>query len=57
VITILVQLVVVLLIVGLLLWAIQQFLPIPAPIKNIIYVVIVVILALYLLRVFGIVHI
>ena len=53
---ILIQLVIILVIVGLLLWVVQQFLPVPVVIKNVIHVLVILIVILYLLRVFGIVH-
>jgi hypothetical protein len=53
----LVELVVVLIVAGLVLWLVQQFLPIPVGLKNLIYVVIVLILILYLLRIFGILRV
>lgn len=46
--------VVVLIVVGVLLWLVQTYLPIAAPIKMLIQVVVVLFLVLWLLNVFGI---
>jgi hypothetical protein len=52
-IAILIQLVIALVIVGLILWLVQQFLPVPPVFKSAIYAIVVIILILWLLRVFG----
>jgi hypothetical protein len=49
----LIQLIVVLAVVGLLLWAIESVIPMDPTIKNIIRVVVIVAVCLYLLSVFG----
>jgi len=56
-ITILIQLVIGLIILGVVFWLVQSYIPIPAPIKNVIYVVLILILLIWLLRIFGIWHI
>ena len=38
---------------GLFVWALTTFIPMPAPFKNAIYVISVVVLVLYILQVFG----
>jgi hypothetical protein len=53
----LIQLIIVLIIVGLLLWLVQSYLPVPPMIKSVINIVMVLIVILYLLRMFGIVHV
>jgi len=50
----LIQLVVVLIVVGVLLWAVNAFIPMDGKIKQILNVVIVIAVILWLLRVFGI---
>lgn len=50
----LVQLVVVLIVVGVLLWAVNAFIPMDGKIKQILNVVVVIAVILWLLRVFGI---
>lgn len=50
----LIQIVVVLIIIGVILWMINTYLPMAPPIKMIINVVVVLIICLWLLRVFGI---
>ena len=52
-----IQLVVVLIIVGFLLYLAETYIPMAAPFKLVIRVVVVVILVLYLMRIFGIVDI
>lgn len=49
----LIQLIVIIAVVGLFVWAITTLLPMPAPFKNAIYVLAVVFLALFLLNAFG----
>jgi len=49
----LIQLVVVLIVVGVLLWAVNSFIPMDSKIKQILNVVVVVAVVLWLLRVFG----
>jgi hypothetical protein len=50
----LIQLVVALIVVGVLLWAVNAFIPMDGKIKQILNVVIVIAVILWLLRVFGI---
>ena len=50
----LIQLVVVLVVVGVLLWAINSYIPMQATIKRILNVVVVLVVVLWLLSVFGI---
>jgi len=50
----LVQVVVALVVVGVLLWAINNFIPMDGKIKQILNIVVVVMVVLWLLRVFGI---
>ena len=49
-----IQLLVVLIIVGVVLWLVQTYIPMAAPVKTIITVVVILFLCLWLLRVFGI---
>ena len=51
---ILIQVVVVLIIVGLVLWLVQTYLPLPPPIKTGIVVLIILLLILWLLNVAGV---
>lgn len=41
---------------GLLVWAITNFIPMPPPFKNAIYVISVVVLVIYVLHAFGLFH-
>ena len=50
----LIQLVVVLVVLGVLLWAINAYIPMDATIKKIVNVVIILVAVLYLLSAFGI---
>lgn len=50
----LVQLVIVLIVVGVLLWAVNSYIPMDAKIKNILNVVVVIAVVLWLLNVFGV---
>ena len=50
----LVQVVVALVVVGVLLWAINNFIPMDGKIKQILNIVVVVMVVLWLLRVFGV---
>lgn len=50
----LIQILVVLIIVGVILWMVQTYIPMAPPIRTIITVVVVLILCLWLLRIFGI---
>ena len=51
----LLQLVIVLIVVGVLLWAINSYIPMQATIKKILNVVVVIAVVLWLLSVFGII--
>ena len=50
----LVQLIVVLIVVGVLLWAVNSYIPMDAKIKNILNIVVVICVVFWLLNVFGI---
>lgn len=50
----LLQLVIVLVVVGVILWAINSYIPMQATIKKILNVVVVIVVVLWLLSVFGI---
>ena len=50
----LISVLVVLIVVGVILWLVQTYIPMPAPIKTIITVVVVLFLCIWLLRLFGI---
>ena len=50
----LIQLLVVLIVVGVVLWLLNNYVPMQPPIKNILNIVVVLILCLWLLSVFGI---
>ncbi len=49
----LIQLVVMLIIVGVLLWLVNTYIPMAAPIKSIINIVVVLVVVLWLLGIFG----
>jgi len=51
----LINLVLILVVVGLLLWAINAYIPMQATIKKILNVVVVIVVVLWLLSVFGII--
>lgn len=50
----LINLIVVLIVVGLLLWLVNNYIPMDRKIKNILNIVVVVLVVLWLLQVFGI---
>jgi hypothetical protein len=50
----LIELVVILALVGMALWAIQTYLPIDPTMKRVIHIVVIVVVVIYLLRVFGV---
>lgn len=52
----LVQLVMVLIVVGVLLWMINRFIPMQGTIKSILNAVVVIAVVLWLLNVFGLLH-
>jgi hypothetical protein len=52
----LVQLLVVLIVVGVLLWLVNRFIPMQATIKSILNAVVVIGVVLWLLNVFGVLH-
>jgi hypothetical protein len=49
----LISLIVVIVVVGVLLWAVESFLPMSPPIKRLLQIVVVLVLILWLLQVFG----
>jgi hypothetical protein len=50
----LIQLVIALVVVGVLLWAVNNYIPMDGKIKNILNIVVVVVVVLWLLQVFGV---
>jgi hypothetical protein len=52
----LLQIVVVLVVVGLLLWLVNRFIPMQGTIKSILNAVVVIVVVLWLLNVFGLFH-
>ena len=52
----LIQLVVVLIVVGVLLWLVNRFIPMAGSIKSILNAVVVIVVVLWLLNVFGVLH-
>ncbi|GAB6044178.1 Thivi_2564 family membrane protein [Endothiovibrio diazotrophicus] len=50
----LINLIIVLIVVGVLLWLINTYIPMDRKIKNILNIVVVIVVALWLLQVFGI---
>ena len=51
-----IELIVTIAILGLIVWAIVTFIPMPVGFKNVIYVVAIVCLVVFLLRAFGLWH-
>ena len=51
----LINIIIVLVVVGAGLWAINQYIPMAAPIKNILNIVVTIVVCLWLLQVFGII--
>ncbi len=51
----LINIIIVLVVAGVALWAINKYIPMARPIKNIINVVVVLVLVLWLLQAFGII--
>mgnify|MGYP001028436396 CR=1 FL=1 len=51
----LINIIIVLVVVGVLLWAINKYIPMAKPIKNIINIVVVLVVVVWLLQVFGII--
>jgi len=49
----LIQVIVALIVVGVLLWLINSFIPMAAPIKSILNAVVVIVVVVWLLKVFG----
>ena len=49
----LIQIIVVLIVVGVLLWLVNNYIPMDGKIKNILNIVVVIIVVLWLLQVFG----
>jgi hypothetical protein len=52
----LVQIILVLIVVGVLLWLINRFIPMQGTIKSILNAVVVIVVVLWLLNVFGLLH-
>ncbi len=52
----LIEIVVVLIIVGVLLWLVNTYIPMAAPIKSLLNAVVVIVLVIWILRVFGLWH-
>ncbi len=52
----LINIIVVLVVVGVILWLVQTYIPMAAPIKTVITVVVVLFLCIWLLRLFGVGH-
>lgn len=52
----LLTIVIVIVVVGVILWAINQLIPMPANIKNVLNVVVVVFLILWILQSFGLIN-
>ena len=52
----LVQILAILIVVGLLLWLVNRFVPMQEPIKSILNVVVVIAVVLWLLNIFGLFH-
>lgn len=52
----LMNIVIVLILAGVALWAINSFIPMAKPVKSILNVVVVVVICLWLLQVFGVIH-
>ena len=50
----LIQLILVLVVVGVLLWLVNNYIPMAASIKNILNIVVIIVVILWLLRVFGV---
>ena len=50
----LIQLIIVLVVMGVLLWAINQYVPMQPPIKTILNIVVIIVICLWLLAAFGI---
>lgn len=50
----LIQLIIVLVIVGVILWLVNNYIPMDAAIKKILNIVVVIVVILWLLRVFGV---
>jgi hypothetical protein len=46
--------IIVLVVVGLLMWLVNQYIPMAAPFKNILNVVVVILVVLWLLSIFGV---
>jgi hypothetical protein len=51
----LINIIIILVVVGVALWAINKYIPMAAPIKTILNVVVVIVVVLWLLQVFGII--
>jgi hypothetical protein len=51
----LINIIIVLVVVGAVLWAINTYIPMAAPIKKILNVVVVIVVCLWLLQIFGVI--
>ena len=51
----LINIIIILVVVGVALWAINNYIPMAAPIKTILNIVVVIVVCLWLLQVFGII--
>ena len=52
----LVEIVIVLIVVGVLLWLINTYIPMAGPVKSLLNAVVVIVLVVWLLKVFGVWH-
>ena len=52
----LVQVILILIVVGVLLWLVNNYIPMAGPIKSILNAVVVIVVVLWLLNVFGLLH-
>ena len=52
----LVQVILILIVVGVLLWLVDNYIPMAGPIKSILNAVVVIVVVLWLLNVFGLLH-
>jgi hypothetical protein len=52
----LIEIVVVLIVVGVLLWLINTYIPMAAPIKSLLNAVVVIVMVVWILKVFGLWH-
>ncbi|MGA8098309.1 MAG: Thivi_2564 family membrane protein [Candidatus Cybelea sp.] len=52
----LIEIVVVLIVVGVLLWLVNTYIPMASPVKSLLNAVVVIVLVIWLLQVFGVWH-